>query len=165
MGRAMKLKNASGFLAVIAMATSVNIAFTSYASDNLSGFSQSNQINNLATIAQYQQDGVTWANANAANLKAMLGDNFTIKTRENRSIDLKLVDVIEGATDFNRPSFLPRKQSIVAVFEASKSDEAWLAETGSQVTDCWHHELGNEKILITAIKRRSGGHSIELVLN
>lgn len=163
--RAMKFNNITGVLAICGLISSANLAFATDFSGNLNGLSKFQQSNNLAAISQYQRNGVTWGSADASNFQEMLGDNFTIKTLGNRSIDLKLVNVIGGAPDLNRPSFLPRKQSIIAVFEASKSDEAWIAKSGNLIVDCWHHELGSEKILITAIKRRSGRYSIEFVLN
>ena len=157
MGRAMKFRVIIGMLAVCGMAQVTGISMAAETSFSLS--------NNQAAISHIRPDGVTWGNAGAADFQALMGDNFTLKTHDNRLINVKLVNVVAGVPDINRPSFLPRKHSIVAVLKPSKSDAAWLAKSGSQVLECWHHELGNGRVLINAIKKREGSYSIEFVLN
>lgn len=153
-------------MAITIVALNAGIALPAYSFEKQTSFTNSfNSSTNEATILNLQANDTSWAGVDAKQFHSFIGDSFTIKTSDDRSINLKLIDVIAGKPDINRPTYLPRKQSIIAVLKASKSDEAWIAKSGSIVADSWHHKLGNAKVLITAVKKRNGGHSIEFVLN
>ncbi len=141
------------------------IVFFSLMAGSASNTFASNEQNNRGVISQFHQNGKAWSNVNAADLNDYLGDDFSVLTSDNQSISLKLVNVIAGKTDPNRPSFLLRNQSVIAVFSATKADRDWLARSGSQTVDSWHHALGNGKVFLTPIKKSDGEYSIEIVLD
>lgn len=115
-------------------------------------------------LSNYQLGGISWANALPSQMNSLIGDNFTA-TSDNHSMELTLVEVIPGKIDPDRPAFLPRSQSSIAIFEASAADRAYLAEAGSQIVDISHYELGLGQVVVMAVKKPGGGISIEVVLN
>lgn len=125
----------------------------------------SSEQNNKGVISQFHQNGKAWSNVNADDLSEYLGDDFSVLTSDNQSISLKLTKVIPGKTDLNRPNFLLRNQSVIAVFSASKADRDLLARSESQMVDSWHHALGSGKVFLTPIKKSDGEYSIEIVLD
>jgi hypothetical protein len=125
----------------------------------------SDEHNNRGVISQFYQAGQTWGNIDPSALKSLMGDNVSIITSDNQSINLRLIEVVPGRKDPNRPEFLPRKQSAIAVFSASNADAEWLAKSGGQAVDAFHHALGAGKVFLTAIPKKDGGYSIEVILD
>lgn len=121
--------------------------------------------NNIGVISQFYQNGQSWGNIEPSELSLLLGENVSIITESNQSINLKLIEVVPGRVDSNRPDFLPRKQSAIVVFSASSSDGAWLAKSGGQSVDAFHYTLGSGKVFLTAIPKKNGGYSIEVILD
>lgn len=121
---------------------------------------------NAAAISQLHIDSpMSWSNAGPNQFQTLLNGAFSVKNADNQTANLKLIDVVPGPEDTERPPYLPREQAVTIVFETTDSNIGWLEETGSHVVDIWHHELGNQSLLMTVTPRQHGGHSIEVSFN
>jgi len=103
MGRSMKIMTLPGILAACGFMSFASFAAAANPQDLMPDVPSFSSSNNQAAISHVRPDGVTWGSAGAADFQSFLGDNFTIKTGDNRSINLKLINVIPGTPDIKGP--------------------------------------------------------------
>lgn len=110
-------------------------------------------------------ESVTWANVTHRDFNTFSGDSFSVLSADNRSIELTMTEIVTMAVDENRPAFLGRKQSFIAVFSGSDEDARWIMNNRSHSMKIWHKDLGNGQALVSAMPKETGGYEFEIVFN
>lgn len=109
------------------------------------------------------QNPPTWEHAVAKDLSSFLRDRFWARAEDGTTLTLRLVKVEATNSGAQRPSFLKRKEGLVATFVSPQLD--WFIENGAQTVMIGHPVLGYNDVFISATPKRRGGHELHVVLN
>ena len=103
-----------------------------------------------------------WPTATATEMQPYVGQRFRVHTREHGTLVLKLVDVHSPAKDPARPTDLPRRTSLSALFDGP--DAQLLAEAEDAMHWVSHPKIGKVYAYLKPMPRR-GGYEIEMILS
>ena len=109
------------------------------------------------------QSPPTWDHAVAKDMSLFLRDRFWARAEDGTTLTLRLVKVEATNSGARRPSFLKRKEGLVATFVSPQLD--WFVENGAQTVMIGHPVLGYSDVFISATPKRRGGHELHVVLN
>lgn len=104
-----------------------------------------------------------WENVNSEQMQAFVRDRFWAIAEDGTSLTLRMVKVEATNSGSARPSFLKRKEGLVATFVSPQID--WFVENGAQSVMMGHPVLGYSNVFISATPKRRGGHELHVVLN
>ena len=109
------------------------------------------------------QSPPTWETANSEHMAAFVRDRFWAIAEDGTSLTLRLVKVEATQSGPDRPSFLSRKEGLVASFVSPQLD--WFVQNGAQTVMMGHPVLGHMDVYISPTPKRRGGHELIVVLN
>lgn len=103
-----------------------------------------------------------WMTASARELEPFIGDRFRVSSPQAGDLVLRLVAVEPANSGSDRPTHLPRKESVIAVFDSP--DKAPLVDCGHATHTFRHHVLGTTDLFAGPVCNRAGDHMIEVAL-
>lgn len=104
-----------------------------------------------------------WETVSSEEMEAFVRDRFWAMADDGTSLTLRMVKVEPTKSGPDRPSFLRRKEGLVATFVSPQID--WFVENGAQTVMMGHPVLGHSNVFISATPKRRGGHELHVVLN
>lgn len=116
-------------------------------------------------IAALHTDSLTWANAEAEDFEAMMGDTFSVRTDGGEMVDLVIAQVVPGPVDPNRPDILPRSRGVTLVLSSVGGDDTPFTMLGDQQVQVFHHSLGDAAVMLGVYPTEDGRREIEIMLN
>lgn len=117
-----------------------------------------------ASAAVQAAGGVGWGRAGARDLERFVGHVFTIKLADGNLAPLNLIEVQAIDSGPHRPADLARAQGAVMVFDFGANEE--LVEAGHRTYRVSHPGgMGECDVFLGPVRRRTGGHCLEAVLN
>ena len=109
------------------------------------------------------QSSPKWETVDNKQMEAFVKDRFWAMADDGTSLTLRLVKVEATNSGPARPSFLKRKEGLVATFVSPQLD--WFVENSAQTVMMGHPVLGYSDVFISATPKRRGGHELHVVLN
>ena len=104
-----------------------------------------------------------WETVTGDQLAGFVGDRFRVRSSEAGELVMRLIAVEPVNSGADRPSHLPRSESVIAVFDSP--DKAPLVACGQTIHRVSHPRLGSADLYFGPSCLRSGGHVLEMVLN
>lgn len=133
----------------VALAASVGFGASAFALENQSSFGLEEQ--------------VSWRTGTADQFAKLINQQFTAVTPNGGLLQMKLVEAIPNSSGSARPKHLSRQEGVSLIFESDFAED--LAAKGHHITSVWNSVLGESKMFLGTIPRRSGGYEIEVILN